>query len=99
MFARLSFSICAHADADILIVDEALSVGDAAFGAKCDAYIKDFAKHGTILVVSHDLATLEAFCDRLVWIDDGGVRAIGTPSDADPGVPPGDGRRALSAAG
>ena len=80
MFARLSFSICAHADADILIVDEALSVGDAAFGAKCDAYIKDFAKHGTILVVSHDLLTLEALCDRLVWIDEGGVRAIGTPS-------------------
>src|ERR1700731_4748862 len=49
-----AFAVCAHADADILIVDEALSVGDAAFAAKCDRYIKDFAKHGTILVVSHD---------------------------------------------
>ena len=80
MLARLAFSICAHADADILIVDEALSVGDAAFGAKCDAFIKDFATHGTILVVSHDLATLEALCDRLIWIDDGSVRAVGTPA-------------------
>ncbi|MCX8255648.1 O-antigen export system ATP-binding protein RfbB [Beijerinckiaceae bacterium RH AL1] len=84
MFARLAFSICAHADADILIVDEALSVGDQAFGAKCDAFIKDFARRGTILVVSHALETLEALCDRLVWIDDGRVRAIGTPSDLIP---------------
>ena len=84
MLARLAFAICAHADADILIVDEALSVGDQAFGAKCDAYIKNFATHGTILVVSHDLATLEALCDRLVWIDDGSVRAIGTPAELIP---------------
>ena len=84
MLARLAFAICAHADADILIVDEALSVGDTAFGAKCDAYIKDFAKHGTILVVSHDLATLEMLCDRLVWIDNGSVRAIGTPAQLIP---------------
>lgn len=84
MFARLAFSICAHADADILIVDEALSVGDAAFGAKCDAFIKNFAKNGTILVVSHDLTTLEALCDRLIWIDDGAVRAIGTPTELIP---------------
>ena len=84
MFARLAFAICAHADADILIVDEALSVGDTAFGAKCDAYIKNFAKHGTILVVSHDLSTLEALCDRLIWIDDGSVRAIGTPGELIP---------------
>ena len=79
MSSRLAFAICAHADADILIVDEALSVGDAAFGAKCDDFVKNFASHGTILVVSHDLTTLEALCDRLVWIEDGHVRAIGTP--------------------
>jgi lipopolysaccharide transport system ATP-binding protein len=84
MAARLAFSVCAHADADILIVDEALSVGDAEFGAKCDAFIKDFAKHGTILVVSHDLATLEALCDRLVWIENGTVKAIGTPQEIIP---------------
>lgn len=84
MLSRLAFAISAHADADILIVDEALSVGDTAFGAKCDAYIKGFAQHGTILVVSHDLGTLEALCDRLVWIHDGRVRAVGTPAELIP---------------
>ena len=84
MLSRLAFAICAHCDADILIVDEALSVGDAAFGAKCDAYIKEFAHHGTILVVSHDLPTLEELCDRLVWIDEGAVRAVGTPAEIIP---------------
>jgi lipopolysaccharide transport system ATP-binding protein len=80
MAARLAFAVCAHADADILIVDEALSVGDAAFAAKCDRYIKDFAKHGTILVVSHDLPTLQMICDRVIWIDEGQVRELG-PSE------------------
>jgi lipopolysaccharide transport system ATP-binding protein len=81
MAARLAFAVCAHADADILIVDEALSVGDAAFGAKCDAFIKDFASHGTILLVSHDLETLQAICDRVIWIEDGVVRSMGAPKD------------------
>jgi lipopolysaccharide transport system ATP-binding protein len=77
MAARLAFAVCAHADADILIVDEALSVGDAEFAAKCDTYIKEFAAHGTILVVSHDLLTLETLCDRIIWIEDGSVRELG----------------------
>ena len=81
MAARLAFAVCAHADADILIVDEALSVGDEAFGAKCDAFIKDFAKHGTILVVSHDLETLQTICDRVIWIEDGVVQGMGTAKD------------------
>jgi lipopolysaccharide transport system ATP-binding protein len=81
MSARLAFAICAHADADILIVDEALSVGDASFSDKCDAFIQDFAKHGTILIVSHDLMTLEKLCDRVLWVDDGYVRQIGTPTE------------------
>jgi lipopolysaccharide transport system ATP-binding protein len=81
MAARLAFAVCAHADADILIVDEALSVGDAAFNAQCDAFIKDFANHGTILVVSHDLETLEEICDRVIWIEDGVVQGMGTAKD------------------
>lgn len=79
MAARLAFAICAHADADILIVDEALSVGDEAFGAKCDAFIRDFAKRGTILVVSHALEVLATICDRVIWIEDGSVRELGAP--------------------
>jgi lipopolysaccharide transport system ATP-binding protein len=81
MAARLAFAVCAHADADVMIVDEALSVGDAAFAAKCDAFIKDFAKRGTILVVSHDLITLQALCDKVVWIEDGRVRRFGPSAD------------------
>jgi lipopolysaccharide transport system ATP-binding protein len=84
MSARLAFAICAHADADILIVDEALSVGDAAFGRKCDAFIKRFAANGTILVVSHGLGMLEKLCDRVLWIDEGNVRLIGPPSQVLP---------------
>ncbi len=84
MAARLAFAVCAHADADILIVDEALSVGDEAFGAKCDAFIKDFAERGTILVVSHALQTLEALCDRVIWIEGGMVRGAGAPKEIIP---------------
>jgi lipopolysaccharide transport system ATP-binding protein len=81
MAARLAFAVCAHADADILIVDEALSVGDAEFGAKCDAFIQDFATRGTILVVSHDLEALATICDRVIWIEDGAVRELGASRD------------------
>jgi lipopolysaccharide transport system ATP-binding protein len=81
MAARLAFSICAHADADILIVDEALSVGDAAFAAKCDTFIKNFTDRGTVLVVSHDLDTLSVLCDRVIWIEDGHVRDLGRPTE------------------
>jgi lipopolysaccharide transport system ATP-binding protein len=77
MAARLAFAVCAHADADVLIVDEALSVGDAVFQAKCDDFIRNFSKRGTILVVSHDLLVLETICDRILWIEDGRVRAYG----------------------
>ncbi len=84
MQARLAFAICAHASADILIVDEALSVGDAEFGAKCDAFVKDFAKRGTILVVSHSMQTLMTMCDRVIWIESGAVRAYGSPKEIIP---------------
>jgi lipopolysaccharide transport system ATP-binding protein len=81
MTARLAFAVCAHADADILIVDEALSVGDVAFGAKCDAYIKEFTARGTILVVSHDLKALESLCDKVIWIEGGKVHDIGAAKE------------------
>ncbi len=81
MMSRLAFSVCAHVDADILIVDEALSVGDASFAQKCLDYIRDFARRGTILMVSHSPGTLEAFCDRVIWIEDGLIRDQGRPAD------------------
>jgi lipopolysaccharide transport system ATP-binding protein len=79
MVSRVAFAICAHADADVLIIDEALSVGDAAFQRKCENYIEEFARTGTILVVSHDLAFLEKLCDRVLWLENGVVREIGDP--------------------
>jgi lipopolysaccharide transport system ATP-binding protein len=81
MQARLAFAVCVHAEADILIVDEALSVGDATFTKKCDDYIRDFSSKGTILVVSHSLDTLEEMCDHVIWIDEGRVAACGEPSE------------------
>lgn len=79
MVARLAFAICAHVDADILIVDEALSVGDEFFAAKCQKFIDDFAKTGTIIVVSHGLDSLAQMCSRVMWIDEGRVREFGEP--------------------
>ena len=79
MSARLAFAICAHVDADVMIIDEALSVGDQAFQNKCQTFIHDFAKRGTLLIVSHGLGYLKQVCDRVLWIEDGRVRAVGDP--------------------
>jgi len=80
MIARVAFAICAHADADVLIVDEALSVGDEIFQRKCEKYIADFGRNGTILMVSHDLNFLQTLCDRVLWLENGVVREIGDPA-------------------
>ena len=77
MYCRLAFAVAAHVDADILIVDEILSVGDAAFQQKCMRYIDNFRARGTLLLVSHSATTVAAICDRAVWLDAGSVRAIG----------------------
>ncbi len=81
MIARVAFAICAHAKADILIVDEALSVGDEVFQRKCEAFITQFAKTGTILMVSHDLEFLRNLCDRVIWLENGVVRQEGEPAE------------------
>lgn len=79
MGARLAFAVCAHADGDILIVDEALAVGDEAFRKRCQLLIRDFRQRGTILFVSHDMNQVAGLCDRVIWIDRGAVRADGEP--------------------
>lgn len=80
MYVRLAFSIATCVDPDLLIVDEALSVGDVAFRNKCMRRINDLrAKDVSILFVSHDLSTLQMICDRAIWLDDGRVKAIGNP--------------------
>jgi len=79
MAARLAFSICAHVDADILIIDEALAVGDEAFQEKCLKFIDDFRAKGTVFFVSHSVKQIRALCSRVIWIENGGVREIGDP--------------------
>jgi lipopolysaccharide transport system ATP-binding protein len=77
MRARLAFTICAHADADILIVDEALAVGDTAFRRRCLDFMEAFRQHGTLILVTHEMGQLKQMCDRAIWVDDGRIRATG----------------------
>lgn len=81
MQARLAFSVVAHVDADILIIDEALSVGDAFFSQKCMRFLREFQRNGTIFFVSHDLGAITAFCDQAIWLEGGTVRDIGTAKE------------------
>lgn len=80
MFTRLGFSVVAHVDADVLIVDEALAVGDAYFVQKCMRFLHAFrAKGGTLVFVSHDMGSVTALCDRVIWLRDGLVAMDDTP--------------------
>ena len=81
MVLRLAFAVVAHVDPEILIVDEALAVGDIAFRQRCMRRIHDLRAAGTtILFVSHESGDVKALCERCVWLDRGTVRSIG---DAD----------------
>src|SRR5580698_1927784 len=74
MIMRLAFSVAINVDPDILVVDEALAVGDQAFHAKCFDRMLDFRKVGkTMLVVSHSPETLRHMCDRAIWLDHGKI--------------------------
>jgi lipopolysaccharide transport system ATP-binding protein len=77
MYVRLAFAVIAHADADLLVVDEALSVGDVFFAQKCMRFLRDFQKRGTVLFVSHDAAAIVNLCDRAIWLDRGRVAMDG----------------------
>ena len=80
MFVRLAFAVASHSDPDILIVDEALSVGDIAFQNKCIARIKELRDKGmTLVFVSHDLSRLQLICNKAAWIHQGQLRAVGDP--------------------
>ena len=82
MVSRLGFAVATDANADILIVDEVLSVGDASFQKKSLERIQRFRREGTtILFVSHDLDTVESMCDRAIWLDHGIIKANGSPQE------------------
>lgn len=81
MFVRLAFAVIAHVDADILVIDEALAVGDSAFGQKCMRFLRRFRETGTILFVSHDTAAVTGLCDKAIWLDSGKLQASGPAKD------------------
>jgi lipopolysaccharide transport system ATP-binding protein len=80
MVVRLAFAVSVCVDPDILIVDEALAVGDAAFQFKCLQRIRELAERGTtLLFVSHDMGMVKTFCHRAVYLEQGRMKAIGDP--------------------
>ena len=82
MYIRLAFAVVVHVDADILIIDEALSVGDMYFQAKCMAHMKKLMKSGvTVLFVSHDVGAVKALCSRAVYLEHGKVIAVGSTDE------------------
>ncbi len=81
MMVRLAFAVIAHVDADILVVDEALAVGDAFFTQKCMRYLRGFMKKGTVLFVSHDTGSIRNLCNYAVWLEKGQVIQEGAPKE------------------
>ena len=82
MYMRLAFSVAINVDADILLIDEILAVGDANFQAKCFNKLREIKGNGTtIVIVSHSLAQIEQICDRSIWIKEGHIEEMGLPKD------------------
>ena len=76
MYVRLAFAVIAHVDADVLVIDEALAVGDAVFTQKCMRYIRSFQDKGTLLFVSHDMGSVINLCKTAIWLETGRVKKI-----------------------
>lgn len=81
MFLRLAFAVAINVDPEILIIDEALSVGDMRFQQKCYRKIREFKGRRTVIFVSHDMSAVANFCDRILWIDEGKNYKEGSPDE------------------
>ena len=81
MYVRLAFAVIAHVDADIMIVDEALAVGDAVFTQKCMRFVRAFQERGTLLFVSHDMGAIQNLCRSAIWLGQGRVRQAGSAKE------------------
>jgi lipopolysaccharide transport system ATP-binding protein len=82
MMARLGFSVVAHLDPEILLIDEVLGVGDIRFQQKCFNKLMEFKQSGvTIVLVTHSISSVAEICDRVMWIDNRRVKMIGSPTE------------------
>ena len=81
MYVRLAFAVIAHVDADILVIDEALAVGDAVFTQKCMRFLRKFKEQGTLIFVSHDMGSVLNLCERAVWLHGGQLRQLGASKE------------------
>ena len=81
MNIRLAFAVIAHVDADILIIDEALAVGDAYFQQKCLRWLRQFRETGTVLFCGHDTGAVMSLCQRALWLDKGRLQMEGSAKD------------------
>jgi hypothetical protein len=82
MYMRLAFSVAINVEAEILLIDEILSVGDANFQAKCFRKMQELKNSGiTIVIVSHDLHTMEKLCNKVIWIESGKIKRNGIPNE------------------
>ena len=80
MYMRLAFAVAINVNADVLLIDEILAVGDTAFQKKCFEKLKDIKEMGTtIVIVSHSMDQMYRICDRMIWIEDGFIEDVGTP--------------------
>jgi len=77
MYVRLAFAVIVNVDAEILVIDEALAVGDAVFSQKCMRFLRKFKEHGTLIFVSHDTASVINLCERAIWLHSGQIRQLG----------------------
>lgn len=78
MYVRLAFAVIAHADANLLVIDEALAVGDAYFTQKCMRFLRKFKENNTLIFVSHDSSAITNLCDNAIWLDKGISKGHGT---------------------
>jgi ABC-type polysaccharide/polyol phosphate transport system ATPase subunit len=85
MYMRLAFAIAINVDADILLIDEILAVGDQHFQEKCYDKLRELKEKGkTIVIVSHDLTSIQRLCDRSIWLNNGRIRIDGKTEDVIP---------------
>ena len=81
MHSRLGFAIAINSDKDIVLIDEIMSAGDAAFRQKADAEMSRIIGERTVMIVSHDMNTIKKFANKVIWLDRGVVAAMGEPEE------------------